>query len=220
MSAKPNPAHILDGGIPVLPDVANVWPAASDVQRSSRGMRLSRQALFLLGLLAGCSDKESASNYEPQTARSRVVAALPNGWTGVDAGWQQQSDTTAYFNNPRTEAFALIGPQSRHGYSETKGQQQREDIFKECIFVWIVPGDFNPSFPKLPPAISMGITNIFSSRGVRVYAHVDNYIADTNRWQQLVNEMSTPGRGGSIRQPDPRVSWNSWVEDITAALKK
>jgi hypothetical protein len=93
-----------------------------------------------------------------------------------------------------------------------------EDIFKECIFVWIVPGDYSPTFPELHPPFSIAITNIFSSRGVRVYADVSNYIADTNRWQQLVN--STPGRGGYISQPIPRVSWKSWIEDIAAALKK
>jgi hypothetical protein len=183
-------------------------------------MRLSRQGLFLAGLLVGCSDKQSPVTYDPQRARSKVVAALPSGWTAMDADWQQQSDTTAFFKNPRTEAFMLVGPQSRHGYSESRGQQQREDIYKECIFVWIVPSDFSPTFPELPPSVSIAITNIFSSRDVRVYADVSNYIADTNRWQQLVNEMSTPGKGGSISQPIPRVSWKSWIEDIAAALKK
>ena len=181
-------------------------------------MRLSRQALFLAGVLVGCSNKQSPVGYDPQIARSKVVAALPSGWTAMNANWQQQSDTTAFFNNPQTEAFMLVGPQSRHGYSESRGQQNREDIFKECIFVWIVPGDFNPSFPKLPPSFSVAITNIFSSRGVRVYADVSNYITDTNRWQQMVNEMST--KGGSISQPIARVSWKSWIEDIAAALKK
>jgi hypothetical protein len=186
----------------------------------ARGVRLSRQALFLAGLLVGCSDRRSPVTYDPQTARSKVVAALPSGWTAIDANWQQQSDTTAYFNNPRTEAFVLLGPQSRHGYWESGGKQHREDIFKECIFVWIVPGDFNPTFPKLPPSFSIAITNIFSSRGVRVYADVANYIADTNRWQQMVNGLSTPGIGGTISQPIPRVSWKSWIKDIPATLNK
>ena len=182
-------------------------------------MRLSRQALFLAGLLLGCSDKQSPVAYDPQTARGKVVAALPSGWTAMDANWQQQSDTTAYFNNPRTEAFMLVGPQSRHGFSESSGgQKHREDIFKECIVVWIVPGDFDPTFPKLSPPYSIAFTNVFSARGVRVYADVSNYIADTNRWQQMVNEMTA--KGGSIAQPIARVSWNSWIEDIAAALKK
>jgi hypothetical protein len=183
-------------------------------------MRLSGKALILAGLVVGCSDKQSPVTYDPQRARSKIVAALPRGWTAMDANWQQQSDTTSFFNNPRTEAFMLIGPQSRHGYSESRGQQQREDIYKECIFVWIVPGDFSPTFPRLDPPYRIGFENIFSSRGVRVYADVSNYIADTNRWQQLVNEMSTPGKGGSISQPIPQVSWKSWNEDIAAALKK
>ena len=181
-------------------------------------MRLSRQAFILAGLLAGCSSKESAATYDPQTARTKVVAALPIGWTAIEANWQQRSDTTAYFNDARTEAFMLVGPQSRHGYSESRGPQHREDIYKECIFVWIVPGDFSPTFPHLPPSTSMAITNVFSSRGVRVYADLSNYIADTNRWQQMMNEMNT--NGGSISQPIPRVSWKSWSEDIAAALKK
>ena len=186
----------------------------------AKGMKLSRQGLFLASLLVGCSDKQSPVTYDPQSARSKVVAALPSGWTAMDANWQQRSDTTSFFNNPRTEAFMLIGPQSRHGYSESRGQQHREDIYKECIFVWIVPSDFNPTFPELPPSVSIAITNVYSSRGVRVYADVANYIADTNRWQQLVNELSTPGKGVSISQPIPRVSWKSWIEDIAGALKK
>ena len=182
-------------------------------------MRLSRQALILTGLLVGCSDKESPVTYDPQTARTKVVASLPSGWTAIEADWQQQSDTTSYFNNPRTEAFVLVGPQSRHGYSESRGQRHRDDIYKECIFVWIVPSDFSPTFPQLPPSYSMAITNILSSHGVRIYADVSNYIADTNRWQQMMNEMNT--NGGSISQPlPPRISWRSWIEDIGAALKK
>jgi hypothetical protein len=168
----------------------------------------------------GCSAKQTSPvTYDPPTARNKVVAALPSGWTAIAGDSQQQSNTTSFFNDPRTEAFMLVGPESRHGYTESKGEQHREDIFKECIFVWIVPGDFNPTFPKLPPGYRVGIENIFSSRGVRVYADVSNYIADTNRWNQIVNEMSTPG--GSIQQPTPRIiSWKLWNEDIVAALNK
>jgi hypothetical protein len=169
----------------------------------------------------GCSAKQSPVTFDPPTARAKIVAALPSGWSAIKADWQQESDTTSFFKGPRTEAFMLVGPQSRHGYSASKGEKHREDIFKESIFVWIVPGDFSPTFPQLPPGTRMGIENIFSSRGVRVYAHVDDYIADTNRWQQLVNEMSTPGHGGSIEQPIPRIiSWKLWNEDIVAALNK
>ena len=32
-SAAPNPAHPLDGGIPLLFHIARQWPAASDVRR-------------------------------------------------------------------------------------------------------------------------------------------------------------------------------------------
>lgn len=182
-------------------------------------IRPSRQALILTGLLVGCSARQSPVTYDPPGARTKVVAALPTGWTAIDADWQQQSDTISFFNDPRTEAFILVGPQSRHGYSESKGQQQREDIFKECIFIWIVPSDFSPTFPPLPPRTSMVITNIFSSRGVRVYADVSNYITDTNRWQQIMNRMST--NGGAISQPaPPRISWELWSEDIVAALNK
>src|SRR5688500_8843590 len=89
----------------------------------TKSMRLSRQALILAGLLVGCSDKQSPVTYDPETARTKVVAALPSGWTAIDANWQRRSDTTSYFNNPRTEAFVLVGPQSRHGYSESRGQK-------------------------------------------------------------------------------------------------
>jgi hypothetical protein len=56
---KPNPAHALDGGIPVLFDTARAWPAASDVHRSAAqmnqrvSMRIPR-ALFLPVLLVTC----------------------------------------------------------------------------------------------------------------------------------------------------------------------
>jgi hypothetical protein len=175
-------------------------------------MRLPlRQALILTGLLVGCSAKQTPPvTYDPPTARAKVVAALPSGWTAIKTDWQQQSDTTSFFNDPRTEAFMLVGPQSRYGYSESKGEKHREDIFKESIFVWIVTGDFSPTFPKVPPGYRMGIENIFSSRGVRVYANVENYISDTNRWQQI-----------AIQQPTPRIiSWKLWNEDIAAALNK
>src|SRR5215471_19233108 len=125
-------------------------------------MRLSPQALILAFFLMGCSDKPAPVNYDPQTARAKLAAALPNGWTAIDANWQQRPETTSYFNHPRTEAFMLVGPQSRHGYSDSRGQQHRDDIYKECIFVWIVPGDFNPTFPQLPPSNSVATLNLFS----------------------------------------------------------
>src|SRR5262245_49248453 len=122
------------GGIASLLHIVNSWSALPQHKRfaGAKGMRLSRQALVLAGLVVGCSDKQSTVTYDPQTARAKVVGVLPSGWAAMDANWQQQSDTASFFNNPRTEAFMLIGPQSRHGYSESRGQQQREDIYKEC----------------------------------------------------------------------------------------
>jgi hypothetical protein len=39
VSPATNPAHALDGGIPVPCDTARAWPAASDVQRSMKAAR-------------------------------------------------------------------------------------------------------------------------------------------------------------------------------------
>jgi len=76
------------------------------------------------------------------------VAALPVGWNVIPPTWQMQDFTTAYFAHPYADTFILLGPQPNYvDWTDYQGQPHREYLAKECIYVWIVPGNFKPKFP-------------------------------------------------------------------------
>jgi hypothetical protein len=131
----------------------------------------------------------------------------------------QQRITDAYFTGPGNEAFILAGPQANYiDWIDFEGKTHREFLAKECLYVWIVPGDFEPKFDRLT------FYNffyhpwrphpVFASRNVRVYGDIDHYIADTNREDQILREAS------NISSPYVHLSWKSWRRDIAASLQK
>jgi hypothetical protein len=72
-----NPAHPLDGGIPVLFDTARSWPAASDVHRSAKHMNLQSVAtlISILALFMSCT-KEPPKDSPPSVNSSQVKTVL------------------------------------------------------------------------------------------------------------------------------------------------
>lgn len=170
--------------------------------------------VIILSLCVGCSVEPPARPFDAQAARSNVVAALPPGWRVISPPWQQDRFTTAYFTHPQTEAFLLVGPGSNYvDWTDRAGGSHREHLAKECLCIWIVPGDFKPPFPHFPSE-PWGGKQIYSSSTLRAYGHEPHHIADTNRMDTIIKEATR------ISSPEIRTSWSSWQRDIEASLKK
>ena len=66
--------------------------------------------MWLAGVFANCSGRQSPVHYDPRAARSSIVAALPTGWR-VLSSEEEQRFTTEWFSHPRTGSFILLGLQ-------------------------------------------------------------------------------------------------------------
>jgi hypothetical protein len=127
---------------------------------------------------------------------------------------EQQRFTTAYFACPDTESFILLGPQPNYiDWTDHQGLPHREYLAKECLYLWIVPGDFKP---QLPPfyADAPKPDRIFSSRDLRVYGYVSHRIADTNRMDQIIKDAAM------VSSPEIRLSWTTWKRDVAASVSR
>jgi len=184
-------------------------------------MKLIMSIVMLLGFCLGCSVESPvepatevpARPYEAQTVRSNIVAALPSGWSEVSPSWQQDSYTREYFTNAQTEAFLLLGPQSNYiDWTDRMGDSHREHLARECLYIWIVPGNFKPLFPRSRE--SWEPEQLYSSRNLRAYGYISHHIADTNRFNMILKNARMISSG------DVRISWLSWKRDIGASLKE
>lgn len=179
-----------------------------------RMKRVSRVWILLI-FCAGCSPKEPAAIFQPQPARSNLLAALPSGWSVIPPSGEQQRLTSAYFTAPQTLEFVLSGPATNYvDWTDKQGKTHREYLAKECLYIWIVPSDSAPHFPHWwndPPPLP---ERLFSSGEFQVFGYVSHYIADTNRMNTILKEAAV------ISSPNIRLSWTSWHKDIASSLKK
>jgi hypothetical protein len=172
-------------------------------------------ALFVF--CAGCSAGEPAAVFQPQLARSNILAALPSGWSIIPQSEVQRSKTGAYFHDPRIEAFVLLGTHSNClTWTDKQGLIHRNYLAKECLYIWLLPADFTPAFPppwkESPPLPE----RIYSSRGINVYGLVFQHIVDTKRFQTILDKEV----GGNVfRWESGEISWHDWRRDISASLK-
>jgi len=178
-------------------------------------MRASLLILYLVSFCAGCSAGESPVHYDPQAARSNILASLPRDWSITSPSELQQRCFGEYFTHPQTEAFLLLGPVSHYiQWKDRQGVTHRDSLAKECLFVWIVPSDFKPSFPAWwtdhPPLPE----RVYASKGVRIYGIELHHIADTNRFDAILEKAT------ETSWPPVPFSWTSWRKDIAASQKK
>jgi hypothetical protein len=175
-------------------------------------------ALVVAGFwCAGCSAGEPTAVFQPQTARSNILAVLPSGWSIIPQSSVQERDTRAYFDDTRIDAFILLGPKSNClVWTDKQSAIHREYLAKECLYIWLVPPDFTPSFPHWwtdPPPLPK---RVYSSREIKVYGLVFQHIADTNRFQTILDKEC----GGEIHTESGDLSWRNWRGDISASMKK
>jgi hypothetical protein len=182
------------------------------------------KALICIALTAclagGCTTDRSRVAYEPDAARSRIVSAFPAKWRLVPPDAWQKGTIDRYFTTSGSDAFILLGPQRIYSdLNDRAGSTHREYLWKECLYVWVVPGDFEPKFGRTtiynffdPP---WHPHPVFASRSVKVYAEPGKYILDTNRMDELFRQQ---GYGTSPQEF--RLSWKSWRPDIAASLRE
>lgn len=179
-------------------------------------MKRAFQIWLLFVLCVRCSAGEPAAVFQPQLARSNIMAALPAGWSiNPETSDYQKQLTPLYFDDPRTVSFILLGPKRNYiDWTDKQGVVHREYLNQECLDIWLIPRDFAPDFPPWwldhPPLPS----RVYSSREFKVYGFYDDYITDTNRWKTILNGASY------ISSPDIPISWTHWKRDISRGLKK
>lgn len=196
-------------------------PHRSGFTLSVSGMKTTIFALLAAGVLTGCSTGKQASAvqdgapYETNVIRSKIVSALPPGWSLISHQDQTQHRfTSCYFTDPQTDAFILVGPQPNYiDWTDKEGISHREYLAKECLYVWVMPASFEPEFQKglkagLPPPL------VCKSRAMRVYARVSHYVADTNRTNLILKQAT------HISSPAIQLSWRDWRKDLGARLKR
>jgi hypothetical protein len=178
-------------------------------------MKCALQASLLLIFCVGCLAGEPAV-FQPQLVRSNIVAVLPSGWSIIPQSSTQERDTKAYFDDPRVEAFILMGPKRNYfDWTDKQGKAHRDYLAKECLWIWLVPPDFTPKFPHWwtdPPPLPK---RVCSSRAIKVYGQVYQHIVDTNRWHTILDKECM-----SISSPAIHLSWTNWQRDISGSLKK
>jgi hypothetical protein len=176
--------------------------------------------VMLIGLSLGCSVESPvtapveipARRFDAQAARSNIVAALPSGWSAISPSWQQDSITALCFAHAQTESFLLVGPQSNYiDWTDRAGGTHREHIAKECLYIWLVPGDFKSPCPRFGE--DFRAEELYSSRTIRAYGHIQHHIADTNRWDTILKDATR------ISSPGVSISWSNWQRDIGTSLK-
>jgi hypothetical protein len=174
--------------------------------------------MLLASFLVGCSTTLPRSAYTPQINRNKIEDVLPTGWT-LMSPTQDQRGFSSSFTHTETDAFTLLGPQPNYaGWIDKQGATHRDYIHKECIFLWLMPGDFKPKFrqttifnffdPPWRPRL------VFASPQVRVYGWVYQHTTDTNRAKQILKDAT------EIWCPEVRPSWASWHSDIAASLRR
>lgn len=187
-----------------------IWPR--ECQSMKRALQICSLLIFCVRCLAG----EPAAVFQPQLARSKILAVLPRGWSIIPEYSDYQKQLTyVYFNDPRIDAFKLLGPKPNYtDWTDKQGKAQREYLDKECLYIWLVPPDFTPTFPPWwtdhPPLPR----RVFSSREIKVYGLESQYTPDTNRLKTILDNCSL------ISSPDLSLSWTHWKRDISRGLKK
>ena len=102
-------------------------------------------------LMVACSSAEKRSPISLPEAKRRIVAVIPPGWSVAAPTDMQEGFRRKYFIHPETESFVLVGPRTNYmDWTDRSGTVHREDVANECIFIWLVPGDFKPNFPRFP----------------------------------------------------------------------
>jgi len=196
-------------------------------------MRIPACFALIACFLAGCATESSLKKwsppifltergpvrYNPQEERIKILAAIPRGWSQIPHQDERQKRLTdAFFSGPGHEAFILVGPRPNYfELTDDQGKTHREYIAKECLYIWIVPGDFEPKFTPLnifwlidPPWRPF---TVFVSRDVRVYADISHYVADMDHFHQVLKASR------KISSPEIHLSWKSWQRDIATSLK-
>ena len=171
--------------------------------------------LVLVGLVIGCSPKESPVTYNLDAASNRIVSALPHEWTVTLAPPEEHFYATNFFANTVTREFMLLGPRPNYfEWTDHSGNTHRTNHAKECLYIWIVPGravakSMGPFWNLKSP------TTVFSAPNLGVYAQVSQQIILSPEQMKKIFDDSQRGCC-----PEVYPSWANWRRDIAGVLRK
>ena len=204
----------VDAGWPICLHMGCYWSRATQAERTR--MKTAILVLLSASLLTGCrTPVQGEASYDTNVIRSMIASALPPGWSLIPHQDETQHRfTSAYFTDPRTDSFILVGPQSNYiDWTDRQAVPHREYLAKECLYVSAMPASFEPKFQhgfKVGPPPPL----IFKSQAVRVYAWDSHYVADTNRIALILKQAT------HISSPAVHLSWADWRKALAAGLKK
>lgn len=164
--------------------------------------------------LAGGSAGKDEANYSATTVRDKIVAAAPNGWSLTELADDQKEWFKEYFGNARILHFLLVGPESRCiRWTDSTGKEHEACVAKECLHVWVVPGDFETDIPRLD--FGNGLPKrVVSLKAFRVYGYSNGQIEDKPKLDAI-----RKGASGSSWS-EASLSWKHWRRDIQDSLRK
>jgi len=166
---------------------------------------------------SSCSERRQLRVETLGSARTNIAAALPTGWRVVRESEDQAQLTSAYFTGSSNKALVIVGPNSNHvDWTDRQGLTHSEQLARECLYIWIVPSDFKPNFPKVGSYLYFFGTDlpkpIYSSKYLSVFGMVSHYVDDTNRLSAILKEAIV------ISSPSVQPSWRKWMNEIQCSF--
>jgi hypothetical protein len=178
-------------------------------------MRETLLVLLFSFLAVGCAGSHSpGAVVDVHAPREKIANSLPPGWRiAQPSDGQRRFDSL--FSRATTDAFTLVGPgRNAINWVDRDGKQHQEMLAAECIFVWLVPTSFRPTWPLIDMSGARWPERLGDANGIAAYGLSDQEITDPARMQQITNGAT------EISSPSVQVSWLDWKRDIAAALRR
>jgi len=165
-------------------------------------------------LLAAIFSVQRTVSCSATAVRDKVIAAAPSGWRLTDIEGEDRQWFKEYFGDSRILHFALLGTAScRVDWAGRNGQAHKDYVAKECLHVWVVPGDLETHLPRLDLGGNLP-RRVLLSKEFRVYGYPDRQIVKKAELDVIHRNASV------VRWPEVILSWKRWRQDIAASLMK
>jgi hypothetical protein len=161
----------------------------------------------------GC--KQNQHNRNPNEGGgdpvARIKESLPAGWDCVPKTDDQRKFTKGWFPLDST-AVACLGPNRNPIRWVTQGKAHEERLARECLYLWIVPKDFEPRWPAFDMIGSTYPQQVVASERYKIFGYP---------WQECdqarLKEITASAE--EVSSPDLSLSWPSWRSDLARVLK-
>jgi hypothetical protein len=174
-----------------------------------------------------CACSKTTNGPPPEAVPAIVLKMAPRGWAIADDTSGQVpyghywGNREAEYRGPRGRRIVFMGPGDvQFTWWDKNDDLQRENLAKETLEVWIMPGAYRESWESrlawhTPPRAEL----IFSSVTVKIYANESARWASQAseaRFNVILKEASTRVRPlGLCEVP---LSWSTWRADLIREL--